>query len=87
MTITLDQLKGMNLQVGEPIEINYIDDTSKLGYYEGLKNSRLTWFSKKQRSKFPPNSDSVDAIEKVRRLKYNDSKQGIDPYINASHHM
>ena len=38
MTITLEQIKGMNLQVGEPIQIILKDDSKVIGYYKGVKS-------------------------------------------------
>jgi len=36
MTITLEQIKGMNISVGTLIEINFLD-TKMMGYFLGLE--------------------------------------------------
>jgi len=83
MTITLDQLKGMNLQVGEPIEMT-IDDSeigpfNEMVYFKGIQESKssneLVWMSlygNRIANEMNQAKTSLNIIEKVRRLKYAD---------------
>ena len=61
MTITLDQLKGMNLQVGEPIELEFNTSISAKGEKEpeNKNYTRLGYFVKITKEKFK--DDGMDA--------------------------
>ena len=81
MTITLEQIQGMNLQLGEIIEmtIKPIFDEERfkeLGYFQGYEDDWMIRYSSCKNSNPVPNNfintTHIKQIEKVRRLKYAD---------------
>jgi hypothetical protein len=85
MTITIEQIKGMNLQVGEMIELEIIAPHEKtwtsLGYFQGLIKEgslnvveyypdNLSQILSKEEADSRRRRQMLTALKGIRRLKY-----------------
>jgi hypothetical protein len=74
MTMTIDDIKGMNLQVGDKIEIKIIDKTEKIGYYGGFydyPSQMLISLIKTKEGHFEDSRPHyIGAITEINKLTY-----------------
>jgi hypothetical protein len=73
MTITIDDIKGMNLQVGDKIEVKLTIGNDQLGYYQeifnGTKNEKHLAISRMNNGKSPI-SYELNIIQEIKKLTY-----------------
>ena len=70
--MTLEKIKGMNLQVGTPIEVTEINGSKEVSYFKFIKNESLivsTTLSKDKTSE-KRGLYSISQIEDIKILEY-----------------